>query len=387
MAGLKNVIGTLVNGFSSVYTTATDTVDYTPSAIPSAQDDVIFTSMEDVKNKNFFAKYTPQVTFPSGACTIDITEVYNKVQLIGDTRECAGRTYAGTIAIYSASTNSGSGVCTLATTAANTITVTGAGGNPDFSAVGNVWDAGDSIIIVSDTGVVTLDTITSISGAGHNEINTTGAAPTVGGMGSSITLVPNRTIASQVVLRSFNDIEFQGFLFSGAVTSELILNYGNLKLSKCVVYDPAGTHVGITNEENGYVESDHLTSIINNTYSLACWEKSKALCSGTNFIKSSSSGISGYRAYGNFDNSRIFWCTASALIEDWQSEFSCQNGYVDHTANAIVLNRKSTANLANAVITTSGTKDFVASNMSLADKTGATATKGDTIDATSLALS
>lgn len=126
--------------------------------------------------------------------------------LEGDARVLAGLSYVDTSATADAVmnqaglANGGSGICTLSTNPArDEITVAGSVANPDFSAGGDNWVAGDEILVYADDGNTYTRIIASISpgGAGNHVIGITVALPvgaTLGNDSTAICLKPNRAV-------------------------------------------------------------------------------------------------------------------------------------------------------------------------------------------------
>lgn len=106
--------------------------------------------------------------------------------IVGDTRALAGVCYVHGAAPSSGygTALAGSGAATLSNSG-NDIVVACATTNPDFSTLA----AGDLVSVVSDAGARTVETVYSVS---SNTITLTGTAPTVGGSGSSVCILPNR---------------------------------------------------------------------------------------------------------------------------------------------------------------------------------------------------
>lgn len=153
------------------------------------------------------------VTGASYAETLVIEDVFcaaeGRLELEGDTRGMAGATWVDSAVITCQDANAGSGVCTLANAGA-VITVTGAGGNPDFDADG--WVNGDTVMTRDNAGAVATYTISATL---NNTITLTVAAPALGNTGTSITLVPNTVIAPSGAGNAIEVIESRGILLDG----------------------------------------------------------------------------------------------------------------------------------------------------------------------------
>lgn len=118
--------------------------------------------------------------------------------LLGDDRVLAGMSYVSSNGgnlvpgNLGALTNGGSGNVTLANLGA-VLTVTMSVTNPDFQSDG--WQAGDLILVFDNAGVWAEHTILSVAA---NAITLTAAAPAVGNLGTSMTLLPNRRLECSV---------------------------------------------------------------------------------------------------------------------------------------------------------------------------------------------
>lgn len=166
------------------------------------------------KNRNICALATIDiVTGATYAETLVIEDVFctarGRLELEGDPRGMAAATWVDGAAVTCQDANAGSGVCTLANAGA-VITVTGAGGNPDFDADG--WVNGDTVITRDNAGAVATYTISATL---NNTITLTVAAPAVGNTGTSMTLVPNTVIAPSGAGNAVEVIESRGILLDG----------------------------------------------------------------------------------------------------------------------------------------------------------------------------
>jgi hypothetical protein len=132
-----------------------------------------------------------------------------RLELEGDPRGMTGATWVDSAVITCQDANAGSGVCTLVNAGA-VITITGAGGNPDFDADG--WVNGDTVIVRDNAGAVTTYTISVTL---NNTITLTVAAPAIGNLGTSITLVPNTVIAPSGAGNAVEVVESRGILLDG----------------------------------------------------------------------------------------------------------------------------------------------------------------------------
>lgn len=130
--------------------------------------------------------------------SIEALHLVGDPRLIPSVRYCASG--AINIPIMPVVTDGGDGNCNLSNSG-NTITVTGSASNPDFSSGGIV--AGDKLIIGDNSGNQTEHTVASVSG---NTISLTATAPTIGAMGSFVTILPDRRITSPEQLPTLNSV-------------------------------------------------------------------------------------------------------------------------------------------------------------------------------------
>jgi len=156
----------------------------------------------------------------------------------GDTRDIVGFGFVHGSNPTLTPANGGSGVITLSNVG-NDITVARATTNPDFDAAGIV--SGDTVWIAGDNGITGVYTVSS---ALNNVITLTGAAPTIGGNGSVIVVIPNRRLDNLVAFKSFNGkVLLRGFdlgvLYFGELNASVaelpgLVSSGTLFLRNCV---------------------------------------------------------------------------------------------------------------------------------------------------------
>ena len=192
--------------------------------------------------RNKIVLSTPQIQVDAGDYSaqggIDIHDIItgaaNFLDIIGDTREIAslafvqGDTYTGGVS----SAKAGVGSVNLSNSG-NDITITRATTNPTLTDIVN----GDKILIVDDSGVVTTPTVSS---ATETVITLATTAPTVGGYGSSVLILPNRKIGTINFSNPGGMVRLKGFWivdisesYSGLVTSAY--QGGTLLLEKCAI--------------------------------------------------------------------------------------------------------------------------------------------------------
>lgn len=180
-----------------------------------------YTSLDDVRNKIFFGAYTPQIYYTSDITSLDLTDIYTDIELIGDTRPQAGYTWVycasgteGFIPHLSTAAGVGVGAVTLASSGRD-ITVTCSTTNPDFSFL----TAGDKIASCNTSKAIAIYTVASASA---NIITLTENAPTINAYGCSITLIPNKNITVDLALTNRDArVNFRGFNFNSNYTSQL----------------------------------------------------------------------------------------------------------------------------------------------------------------------
>lgn len=165
--------------------------------------------------------------------------------LQGDSRALAGMSFVDGAAMNpEAIANGGSGVCTLVsstTTEANdTITVTGAGGNPDYDADG--WGAGDKILTYDNLGNILDYTILS---ATNNVILLNAPGPQLGNDATAICLLPNRAINRStagpcVDISAIRGIYIDGFYLESSTGTDChgvrVINGALVICSNCASY-------------------------------------------------------------------------------------------------------------------------------------------------------
>lgn len=159
-------------------------------------------------------------------------DVHGDLLIRGDTRPIVGVGFVhNSDPDTSGYANTGSGLITLSTSGL-VLTVTRAGGNPDFGAAGAV--NGDELIISDNNGSWVKRTVDSVSG---NQIMATSNFSTMNANGAGFAIVPNRKISSALsILNQNGRIKFQGFEFEQNVTvgGELTPK-GNLELENCTL--------------------------------------------------------------------------------------------------------------------------------------------------------
>lgn len=229
----------------------------------------------------------------TGSCRIDIdagswdeavvfedllVEAGASLTLRGDTRELAGLSYVdGAVCNPAGLTNGGSGACGLAN-AGTDITVTGAGGNPDFDADG--WDSGDTILVYDNAGATTEETIDSVA---NNVITLTGAAPAVGNDATAILLIPDRRIERSSAGRCVQADYVRGIVLKGiyAVTATgadcdgIVANLGA---------EITCENVATLAEDSGFLALAHDSTIYARNGAISSWGAARGLFS---FVRAS----------------------------------------------------------------------------------------------------
>lgn len=185
------------------------------------QADAQYTSLDQVKNIKVFGGYKPQIFYTADITSLDLTDLYTDVDLIGDTRPQAGYTWvhcanatAGFIPHLSTAAGVGVGAVTLASSGRD-ITVTCSTTNPDFSFL----VAGDKIATCNTSKAIAIYTVASASA---NVITLTENAPTINAYGCSVTLIPNKNITVDLALTNRDArINFRGFNFNSNYTAQI----------------------------------------------------------------------------------------------------------------------------------------------------------------------
>lgn len=185
------------------------------------QGDVAYTSLDQVKNIKVFGGYKPQIHYTSDITSLDLTDIYTDIELIGDTRPQAGYTWVycasgteGFIPHLSTAAGVGVGAVTLSSSGRD-ITVTCSITNPDFSFI----VAGDKIATCNTSKAIAIYTVAS---ATANVITLTENAPTVNAYGCSVTLIPNKNINVDLALINRDArVNFRGFNFNSNYTAQI----------------------------------------------------------------------------------------------------------------------------------------------------------------------
>lgn len=180
-----------------------------------------YSSLDPVRNVKFFGGYKPQIICTSDLTSLDLTDIYTDIELVGDTRPQAGYTWIycsaateGYIPHLSTARGVGVGAVTLSS-AGQTITVTCATTNPDFSFIA----AGDKLVTCDTSKAIAIYTVASITA---NVITLTETAPTLNSYGCSITLMPNRTISGSLSIANKDfRVSFKGFNFISNYTAQI----------------------------------------------------------------------------------------------------------------------------------------------------------------------
>jgi hypothetical protein len=197
------------------------------------------------------------VTGASYAETLVIEDVFataeGRLELEGDVRGMAGATWVDDAVITCQDANAGSGLVN----AGAVITVTGAGGNPDFDADG--WVNGDTVITRDNAGAIATYTISATL---NNTITLTVAAPALGNTGTSITLVPNTVIAPAGAGNAVT-VYAQGILLDGlhldataGVTGHALLCHGPGAQCECENVLAEADDDGFLAQWGAYIEAD-----------------------------------------------------------------------------------------------------------------------------------
>ena len=185
----------------------------------------------------------------------------------GDTRELAGLSYLHNSAISSSKSDAGVGTITLSNSG-NDLIVAASTTNPDFASDG--WGNGDKIRVIDDSGNYSEATVSSVSG---NTITLSTTAPTVGSVGSSVTLVPNKKLynASGIPILFTNaelSLTLQGLSIETSGTADiftiLVALGAKLTLENCVVSDlrTSGGFVAVRIEENSVLTATSECSLV-----------------------------------------------------------------------------------------------------------------------------
>ena len=193
---------------------------------------------------------------------LDLSSIFGRLLIRGDTRNLAGLTYFDDRPIRSEIANAGVGTCQLDNTG-NVITVTGSSSNPDFQTDG--WTTSDRVYIFPSDGVgVGLRNITAVSGNTITIDGTTLSNNVMNGTRAFITLIPDRELnpTGQIakVDRHGNEITFQGFYTDPQTPLSdndggLECADGKLFIKNCVISaPPTGSGRAVTCRKNGYVE-------------------------------------------------------------------------------------------------------------------------------------
>jgi len=156
----------------------------------------------------------------------------------GDTRAIVGFGFIHGSNPTTNPTNGGSGAITISNSG-NDITVARATTNPNFATASIV--AGDIVWYVDNSGNYGSITVSSVSG---NVITCTAAAPTLGGNGSAVCIIPNRKLdnsilfkamAGKVLLKGFELVNlYCGIFNTGAYENPNAVGGGILFLQNCV---------------------------------------------------------------------------------------------------------------------------------------------------------
>jgi len=164
----------------------------------------------------------------------DFAFIKGLVNLRGDTRPLAGHGYLDGAKIFSGAAGAGTLIIALSNSAL-TLTVGTSGVAPDFAG----WVSGDKLKVIDNSGVITEVTIASVAA---NVFTLTATAPTVGGRGSSVVLIPNKQIVNGAALFDLNGyyplhIEVTGLHIKSTASAILVTSLGDkqsVNFTNCV---------------------------------------------------------------------------------------------------------------------------------------------------------
>lgn len=237
-AGLAGTSGTAISAANKLIDNADPRVALLVK--PANQAAATYTAVASAHSK-MYLDYFPRIELAAGsyaASYFSLANIYSKITFVGDTRPLAGHTWKNGYPIHSSADGAGVGTTTISSTG-NTVTLAGSTTNPKLNNVDNVWANGDKVVIAYNGGTQAEYTIDSIN-EGGDVITLTGAAPAVTEAGTTLTLVPNRTITEALDIQD-GDITLQGFYMSGIANSSLKVSTpkGKLHLENFFVFNSA----------------------------------------------------------------------------------------------------------------------------------------------------
>ena len=259
-AGLAGTSGTAISAANKLVDNA-DTRLATSVIVKGAnQAAVTYTAIASAQSK-IFVDYMPIVTCEAGAhaaSVFSLDKIYSPITFLGDTRPLAGHTWKNGYPIHSTADGAGVGTTTISSSG-NVVTLEGSTTDPKLNNAGNIWANSDKVVIAYNGGTQAEYTIDSVNAAG-NEITLTGAAPAVTDAGTTLTLVPNRSI-SEVLAISDGDVTLQGFYMSGLAGSSITVDSprAKLHLENCAIFNAA---TGITVSDDGYLSCGKEVAVV-----------------------------------------------------------------------------------------------------------------------------